>query len=518
MRKTPLTLLLVLACSGASNEQPATDGTADGADGTAANGADGTDGAVDTSDSGEPITWQPIANTCTGSGPDGEDPFTLVGSVKNTESGGPSWFTEILDITLLEEQDRVVTAGQGGVVVFDITDPSDPLTRGYIGADPGPFERYYHVRPIEDGLAYATHRDVGLDVLDLTDADSLARGPRVAAKGYEGLARVGDWLYVASTEGRLDVFDVSRPASPSLEREQGGFGLPWDVVAGEGVLYVADARQGLVTLDLSDPAAPTPIDTDESAGLPIRLLVDGQVLYLVSGAGGLEIFDVSTPTDPTLLTRLDPGGGAQDVAVSDGLVAVTTQEAVVLYDIGRNGSPAAPLPFAYEETEQFAMTLDATGSRFAVGDWNIMGLWDAGADTAPAADLSVDILPFLDGGETLRFEITNRGGRDLDLYGIETPEGVTAEVSTLSVAPGERGLVAVTWDGTGNLDGQDLCIATDDPSRPTLKVMLTTGGEGVGRIIGQTAPEFALQSLDGTTYRLSEQLGHPVVLAYFATW
>lgn len=516
MRKTPLALLVFLACGGKASDGPP--GAGPSSDDTATGSADGVDGTTDPADSGEPVAWQPIANTCIGSGPDGEDPFTLVGSVKNTESGGPGWFTEILDITLREDDNRVVTAGQGGVVVFDITDPTEPLTRGHIGADPGPFERYYHVRPVEDGLAFATHRDLGLDVLDLSDADLPARGPRHPAKGYEGLTRVGDWLYVTSTEGRLDVFDVSRPAAPAFSRELGGFGLPWDVVEGDGVLYVADARQGLLTLDLADPSAPALVDTDESAGLPVRLVVQDETLFLVSGAGGLEIFDVSRPTDPSLLTRLDPGGGAQDVAVSDGLVAVTTQEAVVVYDIGRSGSPSSPLPFAYEETEQYAMTLDASGNRFAVGDWNIMGLWDAGRDPAPAADLSVDILPFLDGAQTLRIEIENRGGKDLDLYGIETPAGVTAEVSTRTVGPGERGLVAVRWDGTGNLDGEHLCIATDDPGRPAIKVRLTSGGEGVGRVIGQTAPDFALQSLDGTTYRLSEHLGHPVVLAYFATW
>jgi peroxiredoxin len=35
---------------------------------------------------------------------------------------------------------------------------------------------------------------------------------------------------------------------------------------------------------------------------------------------------------------------------------------------------------------------------------------------------------------------------------------------------------------------------------------------------GVPAPDFALTGLDGTVYRLSEQLGAPVLLAYFATW
>ena len=41
---------------------------------------------------------------------------------------------------------------------------------------------------------------------------------------------------------------------------------------------------------------------------------------------------------------------------------------------------------------------------------------------------------------------------------------------------------------------------------------------GEGKVIGQQAPDFTLMDLDGNLHTLSDQLGHPVVLAYFATW
>ena len=50
----------------------------------------------------------------------------------------------------------MVTAGQGGVVVFDVTDPTAPDTRGYIGAGGAGLQRYYHVLPARPGLAWAT--------------------------------------------------------------------------------------------------------------------------------------------------------------------------------------------------------------------------------------------------------------------------------------------------------------------------------------------------------------------------
>ena len=53
-------------------------------------------------------------------------------------------------------------------------------------------------------------------------------------------------------------------------------------------------------------------------------------------------------------------------------------------------------------------------------------------------------------------------------------------------------------------------------TEPTLTLTLTAGV--VGDYLGQAAPDFALTDLNGDTHRLSEQLGAPVLLAYFATW
>ncbi len=518
MRLSKLLLLCSLSACGddpAATPGDGADGTTDGADGT----TDGVDGGSGGSDSGEPVDWQTLPNACVGAGPDGSDPFTLVGSVKNTESGAPGgWFTEILDLTALPDDGRVVTAGQGGVVVFDITDPTDPVTGDHIAAGDRSFERYYHVLSAEDGLAWATHRDVGLDVLDLTDTGALAKLESFGEKGYEGLARAGDWLYVASTEGFVDVWQVDDPAAPVWRSRVEGLARPWDVAVAGDVAYVADGEAGVVALSLADPAAPVVVGTAPSAGFPIRLVAAGGALYVASGAGGLEIYDLADPLAPSPLAQVDVGGSAQDLTVHDGLVAVTTQEAVVVLDIGRTGRPADPLPFAYEETEQYAMAIDATGDTWAVGDWNILGLWDMGDGPAPALDLGLDIVTFLDGAETLEVSVTNRGGATLDLAGVELPDGLTAQVSQVAIAPGDSARLALTWDGVTSLEGQKGCIASDDPGRPTLQFAVTSGADGEGRVIGMAAPDFSLRDLDGTTHRLSEQLGHPVVLAYFATW
>jgi hypothetical protein len=515
----------VLSLLAACKSEPAPGGAGGGATGGEPSTGDGdgdggTGGDTDTDDTGGGDGWRTLPNDCTAPAPDGADPFTLSGQVNNTQNGPGAWFVEHLDVAWLPDEQRVLATGQGGLVVYDVVPGQDPVTRGYAGAGDMPqFQRYYQVLPAEPGLVWVTHRAVGLDTFDVSDADTPTQLAHVDGRGYEGLGRNGDWLYVASTEGRVDVFDISNPRAPERKGEVTGLGRPWDVHAVDGVAYVADIDLGVVALDLSVPDAPVVAATVESAGAPIRLDADGDGhLYVASGAGGLEILDLSSPLAPVRVAQVDAGGGALDVALDDGIVGVTTQEAVVLFDVGRDGTPAAPRPFAYQETEQFAMTLDADDGVWVVGDWNILGTWDLAPGPAPAIDVSQRLIAFLDEAETREIEVRNRGAATLDLAGIELPDGLSAQVSATSLAPGESATLAVSWDGTTLLDRAEICIASDDPGRPTFDLVVTGGQDGEGRVIGQSAPDFALEDLDGTVHRLSEQRGKPVVLAYFTTW
>ena len=47
---------------------------------------------------------------------------------------------------------------------------------------------------------------------------------------------------------------------------------------------------------------------------------------------------------------------------------------------------------------------------------------------------------------------------------------------------------------------------------------LSTSSSGTSVLIGQAAPDFVLQDTLGGYHTLSEQLGKPVVLLFFATW
>ena len=69
-----------------------------------------------------------------------------------------------------------------------------------------------------------------------------------------------------------------------------------------------------------------------------------------------------------------------------------------------------------------------------------------------------------------------------------------------------------------SLSNGAVCIASDDPASPALEIQVLREHDEISIPLGTAAPDFVLTDIDGDTHRLSEQLGHPVLLVYFATW
>ena len=113
---------------------------------------------------------------------------------------------------------------------------------------------------------------------------------------------------------------------------------------------------------------------------------------------------------------------------------------------------------------------------------------------------------------------------------LRSPPWVTATLVTVSddrIAVGFDGLEAgpgevVTGSVSANETVTDLeaeiCVATNDPDEPLLHLSVASSSSGASVNIGEPAPDFTLQDLEGNYHTLSQSLGHPVILCYFATW
>ena len=491
-------LLLLLACvdPGKAPADPA-----DAAD----SGDPGGDTAPDpdTSDTGDTadtdVTWSTLPATCAPPASVADDPLVLEGEVRVTQTDR-SPFMEALDIELVG--DVAYAVGQGGLIVFDIADRGAPA----LLAGPS-MQRFHRVEPLAEGFVVTSHRDQGLSFWNVANPAAPAQVGFLSGAGMEGLAYVDGLLWVTVRGEGLRAYDVSNPAAPVETARAAGLSSPWEIAAsGDGWLYAADLALGVVPIDIRTPTAPV-------VGAPVAL--DGALhprfadnrLYVAAGAAGVVVLDVASRGAPTVLHTVATGGSAVMTDVANGRLWVADHEGVAVLALG----DGAPTPIQRDDTEQFALAVVAEGDRGFVGDWNLFEVWKLTPDLdAGALDLASDTVRFTAG--TTRVPITNRGSGPLALTGATSADpAVVIDVSTATLAPGETAtlrLTNVTLDTT-------LCVATDDPDDTTRTLDVRASAAPPA---GVPAPDFALTGLDGTVYRLSEQLGAPVLLAYFATW
>lgn len=464
-------------------------------------GACARDKAADTGVPDTAATWTTLPARCEAPGALLADPLALEGEDRVTQTAG-SGFMEAVDV----EVDGVLAyaVGMGRLMIFDVSDPSAP-TRLYGPAETGG-GKLHRVEPLGEGWLATSQRDDGVQIWDVSDPAAATEVGEIALSGMEGLAWVGDRLWVTVRDEGVRAYDVSDPTAPALLASAPGLSAPWELTSsGDGWLYAADNTLGVVPIDIRDPDAPvvgTPVPLDGVA-LHVRY-ADGRI-YAAAGGAGVSVLDATDRAAPKVTTRVTTGGSAVMSDVADGRLWVADHEGLAVYDLSGDD----PTPLQVEQTEQFALAIDAEGSRAFVGDWNLFEVWalDDALD-APALDAPSDEIR-LEGGAG-QLVITNRGSGALTLSGA-TAEGATIEVERDVLSPGDSATLRLT----GAVAGAALCLASDDPDEPVRSFTLTESGEPP---VGEAAPDFALQGLDRTTYRLSEQLGHPVLLVYFATW
>ena len=139
-------------------------------------------------------------------------------------------------------------------------------------------------------------------------------------------------------------------------------------------------------------------------------------------------------------------------------------------------------------------------------------------EPAPDARPDLSALYFPEGTTEQILKLKNSGAAVLGITGLSSDLGdIELRVDTLSIEPGESAQIRVRWLGEGDLEGE-LCIATNDPDESIQSLQILTSNNDSSVLIGELAPDFALYGVDGEIYTLSEQLGSPVLLVYFATW
>ena len=125
--------------------------------------------------------------------------------------------------------DGTIKEGKGSFAIIDISDPRKPLLTGSLtqGITNGETVLLDH-----DVCYIGSHHFWSVDVRDKSNPQVLAKIEDSAIRSINGMTRLGDYLYAASKNGHVTVFDIRDSRKPKLAsayRTKGAFGSPHDI-------------------------------------------------------------------------------------------------------------------------------------------------------------------------------------------------------------------------------------------------------------------------------------------------
>ncbi len=270
--------------------------------------------------------------------------------------------------------------GAGPIVVFDVSDPGNPVSVTTIDVMDGVFD----LDLAGDWIcAVGMHTDGGshgrLVMIDVHDpAQPQAQMPLALASAFY-VRLVGDRAFVAA--GGMTVVDVADPAAPrSIGRCSALSSVNCVDVSGEFAfiggyrrLYVVDVRQPF------GPAVLGSLDLDASVR---QVACVGSLSYVAAWSDGLEIVDTGDPTAPVLLGAIDTPGSASGVVVKDGRAYVADGAAGLrIVDVA---DPASPVTLGSVDTPGLAVKVQLAGSLAYVADsWSGLQVVDVSDHSTP---------------------------------------------------------------------------------------------------------------------------------------
>lgn len=141
------------------------------------------------------------------------------------------------------------------------------------------------------------------------------------------VVKVGDYLYIASSQNGVQYVNVSNPLAPEVTGSIGAINRATDLSLNDSgdVLYIAD-NDGLRVVNVSSPAQPVVLTSLVRHSIS-AIQASGNLLYTI-GYDEYIVYDISEPGKPTIKSRLELPfiniGAAKEMMVIDDLAYVLT--------------------------------------------------------------------------------------------------------------------------------------------------------------------------------------------------
>lgn len=255
-----------------------------------------------------------------------------------------------------------VAADLAGLLIFDISDPANPME---VGSYVDPFGSVISVT-IEGHYAYLGIWGPGFTVLDISASPFVILPYQSLLGAPWGIAVHDNFIYIADEDGGLRIWDIACPCEVGYNVMYGG---SRDVAVDGNFAYVADGSSSVRVIDVSDPTSPEEIGYLPGWAIGIDLVGD----YAYVAGDGLRIIDVSNPTLPSEIAFVNLGP-CYDVVVRDRYAFVASwSDGLRIIDVS---TPRSPIEVGYYNTPGFPQGLAIDGCTAFVADYDYFGVYD----------------------------------------------------------------------------------------------------------------------------------------------
>ena len=431
-----------------------------------------------------------------------------------------TWLAEMLDVELVGNKAWVT--GVGGLVVFDIRDPQNPvmLERYNPTVDSNPFgPRYYH-SAIGEGIAYTSGRFDGITVIDITNLNFIFGVSVHKEEGvsYEGLYLDANRLYACRHEKGFEIFELAGDSIFSISVFE-NLTNAWSVVVEEGIAYVADGSGGLKILNVSDPNNVSEFSAIPTSGPARDVNVVNGIAYVAVGSQGLDIFDVNDPLNPIFLSNYQSPFFTAGVSVDGDKAYLAEWDIVEVIDVS-NGQE--PFVIGWEEMTMRGMGIAARDSLLYVANWLNFDILRFGNTQEPDIFLPETFFDFIStsvgSSSATIIRVLNTGPSELSVDSITSNgDDFTLDTEFLKIEPGGIAEVKLTFTPVDTVRTQAVIrFWSNDPDEPRRTIV--GKGNSNSLKVGDSAPDFTLNDVDGVPHILSDYAGNVIVLTFFASW
>ncbi len=234
-----------------------------------------------------------------------------------------------------------VACGQDGIVIVDVSDPSNPTTAG--SYDPlWDAKRIY----VSGNYAYVVDWVNSLYIVDVSTPSSPALvGSYDNLDGYTSLHIKGNHAYVTdyisnAGSGKLNILDISTPSTPTVVGSYDNLEKPNTIYVEGDYAYVFDIlKDDLIIIDISNPVTPA-YAGQYSFNYVNDVWVESNYAYVTSG-NSVKVLDVSDPSTPTEISSYDLPyqSDLKDIYVLGDYAYVGKDSGLIVLDISLPSNP-----------------------------------------------------------------------------------------------------------------------------------------------------------------------------------